>query len=228
MFWSGSDFAYVSNRRWKRQATTQKQAHGKKLMILIRPRFVRTRMARQARLIYSVYSDWCRGSSMKLIKDKLTVITSAFLLLLSPLAFSQEEAPAVEGELIINEATLWMSCLITLRSTSRRIESTSREGRFARERANQAQMLKMPRQKEKRGRRSDRLETTFEEKRNSYWRYDRTAGQLRLGSLRELFMPCNRLLAIPAVCLSVTISANTQIVASGSVSWLRKWAQRVS
>ena len=34
---------------------------------------------------------------MKLIKDKLTVITSAFLLLLSPLAFSQEEAPAVEG-----------------------------------------------------------------------------------------------------------------------------------
>ena len=35
---------------------------------------------------------------MKLIRDKLTVITSAFLLLLSPLAFSQEEAPAVEGE----------------------------------------------------------------------------------------------------------------------------------
>ena len=61
---------------------------------------------------------------MKLIKDKLTVITSAFLLLLSPLAFSQEEAPAVEGELIINEAILWMSCLTTLRiDESSRIES---------------------------------------------------------------------------------------------------------
>ena len=81
---------------------------------------------------------------MKLIKDKLTVITSAFLLLLSPLAFSQEEAPAVEGELIINEANSLDELLDNVKD--RRVvenrEHTNREGRFAREKANQAQMLK--------------------------------------------------------------------------------------
>ena len=103
---------------------------------------------------------------MKLIKDKLTVITSAFLLLLSPLAFSQEEAPAAEGELIINEANSLDELLDNVKD--RRVvenrEHTSREGRFAREKANQAQMLKDAEAERRREeRRSDRLETTFEE-----------------------------------------------------------------
>ena len=126
---------------------------------------------------------------MKLIKDKLTVITSAFLLLLSPLAFSQEEAPAVEGELIINEANSLDELLDNVKD--RRVvenrEHTSREGRFAREKANQAQMLKDAEAERRREeRRSDRLETTFEE--NEIRIGDMTE-QLdkRLGSLRELF-----------------------------------------
>ena len=126
---------------------------------------------------------------MKLIKDKLTVITSAFLLLLSPLAFSQEEAPAAEGELIINEANSLDELLDNVKD--RRVvenrEHTNREGRFAREKANQAQMLKDAEAERRREeRRSDRLETTFEE--NEIRIGDMTE-QLdkRLGSLRELF-----------------------------------------
>ena len=73
---------------------------------------------------------------MKLIKDKLTVLASSFLLFLSPFAFSQEEAPADEGELIINEANSLDELLDNVKD--RRVvenrEHTDREGRFARER----------------------------------------------------------------------------------------------
>jgi biopolymer transport protein ExbB len=126
---------------------------------------------------------------MKVLKDNLTVAAAALAILFAPLAFAQEEAPAAEGELIINEANSLDELLDNVKD--RRIvenkEHTSREGRFAREKANQAQMLKDAEAERRREeRRSDRLETTFEE--NEIRIGDMTE-QLdkRLGSLRELF-----------------------------------------
>ena len=126
---------------------------------------------------------------MKVLKDNLTVAAAALAILFAPLAFAQEAAPAAEGELIINEANSLDELLDNVKD--RRIvenkEHTSREGRFAREKANQAQMLKDAEAERRREeRRSDRLETTFEE--NEIRIGDMTE-QLdkRLGSLRELF-----------------------------------------
>ncbi len=126
---------------------------------------------------------------MKLMKDNMTVITSAFLLLLSAFGVAQEELAAAEGELIINEANSLDELLDNVQG--RRVvenrEHTDREGRFTREKANQAQMLKDAEAERRREeRRSDRLETTFEE--NEIRIGDMTE-QLdkRLGSLRELF-----------------------------------------
>ena len=126
---------------------------------------------------------------MKLMKDNMTVITSAFLLLLSTFGVAQEEPAAAEGELIINEANSLDELLDNVKG--RRVvenrEHTDREGRFAREKVNQAQMLKDAEAERRREeRRSDRLETTFEE--NEIRIGDMTE-QLdkRLGSLRELF-----------------------------------------
>ena len=77
---------------------------------------------------------------MKVLKDNLTVAAAALAILFAPLAFAQEEAPAAEGELIINEANSLDELLDNVKD--RRIvenkEHTSREGRFAREKANQA------------------------------------------------------------------------------------------
>ena len=126
---------------------------------------------------------------MKLLKNNLTIIASAFALLIAPFAVGQEEAPAVEGVLVINEANSLDELLENVKD--RRVvenkEHTSREGRFAREKANQAKMLKDAEAERRREeRRSDRLETTFEE--NEIRIGDMTE-QLdkRLGSLRELF-----------------------------------------
>ena len=73
---------------------------------------------------------------MKLMKDNMTVITSAFLLLLSTFGVAQEEPAAAEGELIINEANSLDELLDNVQD--RRVvenrEHTDREGRFTRER----------------------------------------------------------------------------------------------
>ena len=126
---------------------------------------------------------------MKLLKNNLTIIASAFALLIAPFAVGQEEATAAEGVLVINEANSLDELLENVKD--RRVvenkEHTSREGRFAREKANQAKMLKDAEAERRREeRRSDRLETTFEE--NEIRIGDMTE-QLdkRLGSLRELF-----------------------------------------
>ena len=126
---------------------------------------------------------------MKLLKNNLTIIASAFALLIAPFAVGQEEAAAAEGVLVINEANSLDELLENVKD--RRVvenkEHTSREGRFAREKANQAKMLKDAEAERRREeRRSDRLETTFEE--NEIRIGDMTE-QLdkRLGSLRELF-----------------------------------------
>lgn len=118
-----------------------------------------------------------------------TALAAAFMLWASPAALkAQEEAPA-QGDLQVNEAN---SLDELLRNVEQRrvVESTEhreRERRFQNDRAQQAQLLadaKAERTREER--RSDRLETTFEEN-------ERTLGDLqkqlddRLGSLRELF-----------------------------------------
>ena len=126
---------------------------------------------------------------MKILDKKVTFIASA-LMLIASIGFAQDEVSAVEGaELVINEANSLDDLLDNVRD--RRVvesrEHTDREGRFSRDKANQAQMLKDAEAERRREeRRSDRLETAFEE--NEIRIGDMTE-QLdkRLGSLRELF-----------------------------------------
>jgi len=112
------------------------------------------------------------------------------LLLLAPFVMAEEAAePAVASDLVVNEANSLEELLgnVKDRKVVESREHTARERRFANEKANQAKLLsdaKAERAREER--RSDRLETTFEE--NEIRIGDLTeALDKRLGSLRELF-----------------------------------------
>ena len=126
---------------------------------------------------------------MKIVKENLALMCFLFLLIAAPLAGAQDEAGAPEEGLVVNEANSLDELLENVRD--RRVvenrEHIDRENRFTRDKANQARMLKDAEAERRREeRRSDRLETTFEE--NEIRIGDMTE-QLdkRLGSLRELF-----------------------------------------
>ena len=129
---------------------------------------------------------------MKSIKQgtlAFTALAAAFLLWASSAALAAEEAPAAQSTLQVNQAGSLDELLrnVEQRRVVESGEHRQREQRFRSDRAQQAQMLanaKAERTREER--RSDRLETTFEEN-------ERKIGDLqkqlddRLGSLRELF-----------------------------------------
>lgn len=110
------------------------------------------------------------------------------LFVLAPFAMAQETA-APAGEMVVNEANSLDELLDNVKE--RRVvedrEHTQRERRFTQEKENQAQLLRdAEAERAREERRSDRLETQFEE--NEIRIGDMTE-QLdrRLGSLRELF-----------------------------------------
>jgi biopolymer transport protein ExbB len=115
-------------------------------------------------------------------------LITSLLAVLAPFALA-EEAPAAADDLTLNQANSLDQLLenVQERKVVESREHTQRERRFAQEKANQAKMLqdaKAERTREER--RSDRLETTFEE---NEIRIGDLTEQLdkRLGSLRELF-----------------------------------------
>ena len=112
----------------------------------------------------------------------------AAVLLAASFAQAEETAPAA-GDLVVNQASSLDELLdnVEQRRVVESRENTSREQQFAREKANQAQLLKNAEEERRREqRRSDRLETQFEE---NEIRIGDLTEQLdkRLGSLRELF-----------------------------------------
>lgn len=120
---------------------------------------------------------------------KILPVALAFFLALSPFASAEEAAPAASGDLVVNKANSLDELLrnVQQRKVTESREHTERERRFAREKSNQQKLLndaKAERTREER--RSDRLETTFEE---NEIRIGDLTEQLdkRLGSLRELF-----------------------------------------
>ncbi len=125
--------------------------------------------------------------------NKLGLILLAGLLSLAPfqIAIAQEaEAPASsESDLVVNEANSLDELLqnVQQRRVVESREHTQREQRFARDKANQAQLLRNAEaERTREEQRSDRLETQFEE--NEIRIGDLTeALDKRLGSLRELF-----------------------------------------
>ena len=112
----------------------------------------------------------------------------AAVLFAASFAQAEETAPAA-GDLVVNQASSLDELLdnVEQRRVVESRENTSREQQFAREKANQAQLLKNAEEERRREqRRSDRLETQFEE---NEIRIGDLTEQLdkRLGSLRELF-----------------------------------------
>ncbi|MEM9621943.1 MAG: MotA/TolQ/ExbB proton channel family protein [Pseudomonadota bacterium] len=125
-----------------------------------------------------------------------TKITSKLLLLTVALAMApfaaqaqEAEAPAAASDLVVNQANSLDELLKNVQD--RRVvesrEHTERERRFTQERSNQQKLLNDARaERTREERRSDQLETTFEE---NEIRIGDLTEQLdkRLGSLRELF-----------------------------------------
>ncbi len=118
-----------------------------------------------------------------------TTLAAAFILWASPAALTAQEEASAQSTLQVNQANSLDELLrnVEQRRVVESSEHREREQRFQNDRAQQARMLanaKAERTREER--RSDRLETTFEEN-------ERTLGELqkqlddRLGSLRELF-----------------------------------------
>ena len=92
----------------------------------------------------------------------------AAVLLTASFAQAEETAPAA-GDLVVNKASSLDELLdnVEQRRVVESRENTSREQQFAREKANQAQLLKNAEEERRREeRRSDRLETQFEENKN--------------------------------------------------------------
>lgn len=133
-----------------------------------------------------------RGFTKDFMMSLGTKFTASALLVLGlslGTVHAEESAPAPAADLIVNEANSLDELLENVRD--RRVvesrENTQRERRFAQAKADQAKMLQDAKNERTREqRRSDRLETTFEE--NEIRIGDMTE-QLdkRLGSLRELF-----------------------------------------
>ncbi len=132
-------------------------------------------------------------STDKLVTMKTTMKQTLFgmlLLCVAPFVMAEEaEAPATASDLVVNEANTLDELLKNVQE--RRVvesrEHSERERRFAQERSNQQKLLDDARaERTREERRSDRLETTFEE---NEIRIGDLTEQLdkRLGSLRELF-----------------------------------------
>lgn len=114
------------------------------------------------------------------------------LLLLTPFAMAEEaatEAAPVASDLVVNEASSLEQLLdnVKQRKVVESREHTTRERRFSQEKASQNKLLQDAQaERTREERRSDRLETTFEE--NEIRLGDLSeALDKRLGSLRELF-----------------------------------------
>ena len=128
---------------------------------------------------------------MRAVKMKFKFAVAALIAALTLVAQPTfaEEAPAAAGDLEIVKASSLDELLDNVQQR-RVVESkdhAARERRFANEKANQAKMLADAKEERRREqRRSDRLETTFEE---NEIRIGDLQEQLdkRLGSLRELF-----------------------------------------
>ena len=121
---------------------------------------------------------------------KKLFLTSLFVLV-APFAGAQDagEGAAAADDLVVNEANSLDELLgnVQQRRVVESREHSAREQRFSREKANQAKMLKDAQaERTREERRSDRLETQFEE---NEIRIGDLTEQLdkRLGSLRELF-----------------------------------------
>jgi len=119
-----------------------------------------------------------------------TIALGGLLALAAPLVLAEEAAaPAPADDLKVNEANSLDQLLqnVQQRRVVESREHTERERRFTQDRANQAKMLKdAEAERTREERRSDRLETQFEE---NEIRIGDLTEQLdkRLGSLRELF-----------------------------------------
>ena len=133
---------------------------------------------------------------MKLAVEKVTLRILSTLALSGALLFGTqayaqeaEAAAGTESDLVVNEANSLDELLknVEERRVVESREHSERERRFQADRANQAQMLRdAEAERTREERRSDRLETTFEE---NEIRIGDLTEQLdkRLGSLRELF-----------------------------------------
>ena len=128
---------------------------------------------------------------MKMIKKSVMNLSKGLIaaaLLAASFAQAEETTPAAT-DLVVNQASSLDELLdnVEQRRVVESRENTSREQQFAREKASQARMLKSAEDDRLREqRRSDRLETRFEE---NEIRIGDLTEQLdkRLGSLRELF-----------------------------------------
>ncbi len=125
---------------------------------------------------------------MRIIMKSRTLLLAA-LLALAPQAFAEEAAPTAANDLVVNEANSLDELLQNVED--RRVvesrEHTARERRFTQEKDNQQRLLNdAEAERTREERRSDRLETQFEE---NEIRIGDLTEQLdkRLGSLRELF-----------------------------------------
>ena len=129
-----------------------------------------------------------RTKSMTTLKNFVVAALAFTTVVFAPLSFAEEGA-APASDLAVNEANSLDELLENVRE--RRVvesrENTARERRFTNEKAEQARLLKQAEDERVREqRRSDRLETQFEE---NEIRIGDLTEQLdkRLGSLRELF-----------------------------------------
>ncbi len=125
---------------------------------------------------------------MRIIMKSKTLLLAA-LLALAPQAIAEEAAPTAANDLVVNEANSLDELLQNVED--RRVvesrEHTARERRFTQEKDNQQRLLNdAEAERTREERRSDRLETQFEE---NEIRIGDLTEQLdkRLGSLRELF-----------------------------------------
>ena len=123
------------------------------------------------------------------LKNTLKNLLLASLVAFAPIALAEEAAPAAADDLVVNQANSLDELLKNVEDR-RVVESRAhaeRERQFTRDKANQAKLLRDAiAERTREERRSDRLETTFEE--NEVRIGDLTeALDKRLGSLRELF-----------------------------------------
>ena len=140
---------------------------------------------------------------MMKVKFALVALVAVITLLAQPLV-AQEAAPAA-GDLEVVKASSLDELLdnVEQRRVVESKEHSARERRFAAEKANQAKMLQDAKEERRREqRRSDRLETTFEE---NEIRIGDLQEQLdkRLGSLRELFGVLQQVAGDTEACLKV-------------------------
>jgi len=132
-----------------------------------------------------------KASEVSMKNSMRTVLMAGVLALTAPFAVAEEAAAtaAPADDLVVNQANSLDQLLdnVQQRKVVESKEHTARERRFAQERANQAKLLQDAKDERTREeRRSDRLETQFEE---NEIRIGDLTEQLdkRLGSLRELF-----------------------------------------